>query len=232
MDVRDRASPSEAASTGAGSRLTAPAVNIRFTASVVLRRDLPFRFNEEFRRVGDSCFGRFASPPRCAWINQTLASGTTMARAVMTSPRCTVRAKSGTSCCGKVSSRRAPHRRVPGPCAGHAATYWSVRQIVARIQPGGRWNLPAAELNMNTYATVPPPPSRTEAATLGLSLLLLIAAAFGWVIGTDRLRSVPIRASTPDSMNRWGTRHCIPLDGLRIHQLRGADARHSVIGYQ
>jgi len=46
------------------------------TASVVLRRDLPFRFNEKFRRVEDFllwaqiCFSGY----RCAKINQTLAS--------------------------------------------------------------------------------------------------------------------------------------------------------------
>jgi hypothetical protein len=46
------------------------------TASVVLRRDLPFRFNENFRRVEDFllwaqiCFSGY----RCAKINQTLAS--------------------------------------------------------------------------------------------------------------------------------------------------------------
>lgn len=46
------------------------------TASVVLRRDLPFRFNEEFRRVEDFLlWAQIAfSGYRCAKINQTLAS--------------------------------------------------------------------------------------------------------------------------------------------------------------
>jgi len=46
------------------------------TASVVLRRDLPFRFNEKFRRVEDFLlWAQIAlSGYRCAKINQTLAS--------------------------------------------------------------------------------------------------------------------------------------------------------------
>ncbi|GAB3093707.1 glycosyltransferase family 2 protein [Lysobacter terrae] len=46
------------------------------TASVVLRRDLPFRFNENFRRVEDFLlWAQIAfSGYRCAKINQTLAS--------------------------------------------------------------------------------------------------------------------------------------------------------------
>jgi len=45
------------------------------TASVVLRRDLPFRFNEQFRRVEDFLlWAQIAlSGYRCAKINQTLA---------------------------------------------------------------------------------------------------------------------------------------------------------------
>lgn len=46
------------------------------TASVVLRRDLPFRFNENFRRVEDFLLWAqiVLSGYRCAKINQTLAS--------------------------------------------------------------------------------------------------------------------------------------------------------------
>lgn len=46
------------------------------TASVVLRRDLPFRFNEDFRRVEDFLLWAQISGAgyRCARINQTLAS--------------------------------------------------------------------------------------------------------------------------------------------------------------
>jgi glycosyltransferase involved in cell wall biosynthesis len=46
------------------------------TASVVLRRDLPFRFNEEFRRVEDFLlWAQIAGAGyRCAKLNQTLAS--------------------------------------------------------------------------------------------------------------------------------------------------------------
>jgi len=80
MDVRDR---------DAGPPPLRPPVRVRIlgrkrlllnnpfpTASVVLRRDLPFRFNESFRRVEDFllwaqiCFSGY----RCAKINQTLAS--------------------------------------------------------------------------------------------------------------------------------------------------------------
>jgi glycosyltransferase involved in cell wall biosynthesis len=80
MDVRER---------DAGHPVIRPPVRVRIlgrkrmllnnpfpTASVVLRRDLPFRFNENFRRVEDFllwaqiCF----SGHRCAKINQTLAS--------------------------------------------------------------------------------------------------------------------------------------------------------------
>lgn len=80
MDVRERE---------AGHPSLRPPVRVRIlgrkrmllnnpfpTASVVLRRDLPFRFNENFRRVEDFllwaqiCFSGY----RCAKINQTLAS--------------------------------------------------------------------------------------------------------------------------------------------------------------
>lgn len=80
MDVRDRS---------AGHPRLRPPVRVRIvgrkrmllnnpfpTASVVLRRDLPFRFNEDFRRVEDFllwaqiCFSGY----RCAKLNQTLAS--------------------------------------------------------------------------------------------------------------------------------------------------------------
>lgn len=80
MDVRERE---------AGHPPVRPPVRVRIvgrkrmllnnpfpTASVVLRRDLPFRFNEKFRRVEDFllwaqiCFSGY----RCAKINQTLAS--------------------------------------------------------------------------------------------------------------------------------------------------------------
>lgn len=80
MDVRER---------DAGHPMVRPPVRVRIlgrkrmllnnpfpTASVVLRRDLPFRFNENFRRVEDFllwaqiCFSGY----RCAKINQTLAS--------------------------------------------------------------------------------------------------------------------------------------------------------------
>jgi hypothetical protein len=45
------------------------------TASVVLRRDLPFRFNEDFRRVEDFLlWAQIAfSGHRCARVNQVLA---------------------------------------------------------------------------------------------------------------------------------------------------------------
>lgn len=80
MDVRDRA---------AGPPVLRPPVRVRIvgrrrlllnnpfpTASVVLRRDLPFRFNEKFRRVEDFLlWAQIAfSGYRCAKINQTLAS--------------------------------------------------------------------------------------------------------------------------------------------------------------
>lgn len=80
MDVRDRAS---------GHPRLRPPVRVRVlgrrrlllnnpfpTASVVLRRDLPFRFNEDFRRVEDFLlWAQIAfSGYRCARINQTLAS--------------------------------------------------------------------------------------------------------------------------------------------------------------
>jgi len=80
MDVRDRAS---------GAPPLRPPVRVRVlgrrrlllnnpfpTASVVLRRDLPFRFNEKFRRVEDFLlWAQIAfSGYRCAKINQTLAS--------------------------------------------------------------------------------------------------------------------------------------------------------------
>jgi glycosyltransferase involved in cell wall biosynthesis len=80
MDVRDRSS---------GSPTLHPPVRVRIlgrrrlllnnpfpTASVVLRRDLPFRFNENFRRVEDFLlWAQIAfSGYRCAKINQTLAS--------------------------------------------------------------------------------------------------------------------------------------------------------------
>lgn len=80
MDVRDR---------NAGHPPIHPPVRVRIlgrkrlllnnpfpTASVVLRRDLPFRFNENFRRVEDFllwaqiCFSGY----RCVKLNQTLAS--------------------------------------------------------------------------------------------------------------------------------------------------------------
>lgn len=80
MDVRERA---------AGAPALRPPVRVRIlgrrrlllnnpfpTASVVLRRDLPFRFNENFRRVEDFLlWAQIAfSGYRCAKINQTLAS--------------------------------------------------------------------------------------------------------------------------------------------------------------
>lgn len=80
MDVRDRAS---------GPPVLRPPVRTRIlgrrrlllnnpfpTASVMLRRDLPFRFNENFRRVEDFLlWAQIAfSGYRCAKINQTLAS--------------------------------------------------------------------------------------------------------------------------------------------------------------
>jgi glycosyltransferase involved in cell wall biosynthesis len=80
MDVRDRA---------AGPPRLKPPVRARIvgrrrlllnnpfpTASVVLRRDLPFRFNEKFRRVEDFLlWAQIAfSGYRCAKLNQTLAS--------------------------------------------------------------------------------------------------------------------------------------------------------------
>lgn len=80
MDVRDRS---------AGPPRVKPPVRVRIvgrrrlllnnpfpTASVVLRRDLPFRFNENFRRVEDFLlWAQIAfSGYRCAKVNQTLAS--------------------------------------------------------------------------------------------------------------------------------------------------------------
>lgn len=80
MDVRDR---------GVGHPTLRPPVRVRIlgrrrlllnnpfpTASVVLRRDLPFRFNENFRRVEDFLLWAQIgfSGYRCAKINQTLAS--------------------------------------------------------------------------------------------------------------------------------------------------------------
>ena len=80
MDVRDRSS---------GHPQLKPPVRVRVvgrrrlllnnpfpTASVVLRRDLPFRFNENFRRVEDFLLWAQIgfSGYRCARINQTLAS--------------------------------------------------------------------------------------------------------------------------------------------------------------
>ena len=80
MDVRDR---------DAGVPQLKPPIRVRIlgrrrlllnnpfpTASVVLRRDLPFRFNENFRRVEDFLlWAQIAfSGYRCAKINQTLAS--------------------------------------------------------------------------------------------------------------------------------------------------------------
>lgn len=80
MDVRDRT---------AGHPQVHPPVRVRIvgrwrlllnnpfpTASVVLRRDLPFRFNEDFRRVEDFLLWAQIgfSGHRCAKINQTLAS--------------------------------------------------------------------------------------------------------------------------------------------------------------
>lgn len=80
MDVRER---------DAGPPPLKPPVRVRIlgrrrlllnnpfpTASVVLRRDLPFRFNERFRRVEDFLlWAQIAfSGYRCAKINQTLAS--------------------------------------------------------------------------------------------------------------------------------------------------------------
>lgn len=80
MDVRDR---------DTGHPQLRPPVRVRIlgrrrlllnnpfpTASVVLRRDLPFRFNENFRRVEDFLLWAQIgfSGYRCAKINQTLAS--------------------------------------------------------------------------------------------------------------------------------------------------------------
>ncbi len=80
MDVRDREAgppplrpPVRVARVGRRRLL----LNNPFpTASVVLRRDLPFRFNENFRRVEDFLlWAQIAfSGYRCAKLNQTLAS--------------------------------------------------------------------------------------------------------------------------------------------------------------
>ncbi|MGH8086406.1 MAG: glycosyltransferase family 2 protein [Lysobacter sp.] len=80
MDVRDRNLPPPAlqlpARTSILGRRRVLLNNPFPTASVVLRRDLPFRFNEDFRRVEDFLLWAQISGAghRCAKINQTLAS--------------------------------------------------------------------------------------------------------------------------------------------------------------
>lgn len=79
MQVRDRAAPAPSAPTAARTRIVPRRrllLNNPFpTASVVLRRDLPFRFNENYRRVEDFLlWGQIAfSGYRCAKLDQVLA---------------------------------------------------------------------------------------------------------------------------------------------------------------
>ena len=80
MDVRERGLPAPAlcppVRTSILGRRRVLLNNPFPTASVVLRRDLPFRFNENFRRVEDFLLWAEISGAghRCARINQTLAS--------------------------------------------------------------------------------------------------------------------------------------------------------------
>ncbi|MDI9240256.1 glycosyltransferase family 2 protein [Lysobacter sp. LF1] len=79
MQVRDRAVSPPSAPTTARTRIVPRRrllLNNPFpTASVVLRRDLPFRFNEDYRRVEDFLlWGQIAfSGYRCAKLDQVLA---------------------------------------------------------------------------------------------------------------------------------------------------------------
>jgi glycosyltransferase involved in cell wall biosynthesis len=79
MKVRDRAEPAPASPRSARTSIVPRArlllSNPFPTASVVLRRDLPFRFNEDFRRVEDFLlWGQIGfSGFRCAKLDQTLA---------------------------------------------------------------------------------------------------------------------------------------------------------------
>ncbi|UNK49950.1 glycosyltransferase [Lysobacter sp. S4-A87] len=79
MKVRDRSQPAPAAPQAARASIV-PRGRLLLsnpfpTASVVLRRDLPFRFNEDFRRVEDFLlWGQIGfSGFRCAKLDQTLA---------------------------------------------------------------------------------------------------------------------------------------------------------------
>jgi len=80
MDVRDRNLPPPAlqlpARTSILGRRRVLLNNPFPTASVVLRRDLPFRFDENFRRVEDFLLWAqiVGAGYRCAKLNQTLAS--------------------------------------------------------------------------------------------------------------------------------------------------------------